>query len=891
MIIKTSQKPNLFPKVLNSFFARFRRLRPMGKIVVCMVLLVAVFISGMYFARQLHRSGQPESFLGAWKLISQSKIRIIPNYFKGLTAKPEKIVIDIKHKDFQKLAYKKEVALDKGILITSADDYVPAKIRYARKTYKVKLRLKGDMLEHLGPEKWSFRVKVRGDNTIMQMKQFSLHHPKARNYIHEWIYHQALKNEELLSLRYKFVNVIVNGKNWGIYALEEHFEKRLVESNRLRQGPVLKFSEELLWADIGKFLPITGWDNHHSLGLRSMYSSQIDVFKKNNTFTDPQLYQQFLAGKNLLEAFRNGTLPTSRVFDVKKLARFFAISDLMGAWHSSGIWNNLRFYYNPVTSLLEPIGFDGYPGQNIQREKLMCMIGRKNSNNPSYFHIQAFKDQRFYEEYLKALERISEESYLRDLFARLQAELEQNLKIIYKEYPYFHFSKACYYHNRQMIKNTLNPAKGLHAYLHQKDYDGITLQLGNIQSLPVEILGLSYKNDQFYTPIAETILTGTEPSIPVAYKDVKFSWPESFGQSEIAITDLRVHYRVLATAKVRTESIMQWPYFDENFAKNDFIRQSPNHKEFSFLDVDEPNRIITLKTGNINLAQNLIIPKGYTITCRPGTKLNLTNSAKILSYSPLVFVGSEENPVIIHSDDATGQGIVIIGTAQKSIFNHVKFENLSSPAQNGWQLTGALTFYEAPVDISHCQFINNRAEDSLNIIRSEFTIDHCLFDKSFSDAFDGDFCSGSITNSSFIDSGNDAIDISGSDVKLQRIFVNRAGDKGLSAGENSRLRASEIVIKNTEIAVSSKDMSEITINNIDIANCKIGFAPYQKKPEFGPATIFVKNLKISEIVMPYLIEYHSKMVVDEKQIAPNQKDVKNVLYGAQYGKSTKSISL
>ena len=104
------------------------------------------------------------------------------------------------------------------------------------------MRLKGDWTDHLFGDKWSFRIKVKGDNTLFGMKQFSIHHPRARNFIYEWLYHQALKREGVLSLRYDFIEVTLNGKNLGVYALEEHFEKRLIEHNQYREGPIIKFT-------------------------------------------------------------------------------------------------------------------------------------------------------------------------------------------------------------------------------------------------------------------------------------------------------------------------------------------------------------------------------------------------------------------------------------------------------------------------------------------------------------------------------------------------------------------------------------------------------------------------------------------------------------------------
>ncbi len=218
---------------------------------------------------------------------------------------------------------------------------------------------------------------------------------------------------------------------------------------------------------------------------------------------------------------------------------------------------------------------------------------------------------------------------------------------------------------------------------------------------------------------------------------------------------------------------------------------------------------------------------------------------------------------------------------------YVKFDNLSNPSQNGWELTGAVTFYESPVKISHCQFTRSRAEDALNIFRSSFEIDNTLFSESMADAFDGDFIKGKIHNSSFVNCGNDAIDVSGSVISLQNIFINGVGDKGLSAGENSQITANQIDIKNAALSVTSKDMSEIKIENLNLYENRVGFTVFQKKSEFGPASITVNNLKTVNVEVPYLLENKSKLILDNKAMQPSGKNIKDLLYGVEYGKSSK----
>ena len=62
-----------------------------------------------------------------------------------------------------------------------------------------------------------------------------------------------------------------------------------------------------------------------------------------------------------METFRNDLSTLEQVFDVDKLGKFFAIVDLNGTFHATAI-KSMRFYYNPITALLEPVPFDGHGG-------------------------------------------------------------------------------------------------------------------------------------------------------------------------------------------------------------------------------------------------------------------------------------------------------------------------------------------------------------------------------------------------------------------------------------------------------------------------------------------------------------------------------------------------
>ncbi|MFC1964387.1 CotH kinase family protein [Chloroflexota bacterium] len=774
--------------------------------------------------------------------------RLPINYIKGLMSNLEKITIDIGNNDFQRLAYQRELSLAHGSIVRLGDDYVPAQIHYKGQTVDVDLKLKGVYrTNHFAGDRWSFRIDVKGDDTLFGMQNFCIQDPMTRHYLSEWLYHKVLKREGVLAVRYFFINVIINGKNKGVYAVEENFDKRLIENNNYREGPIFKIYN----------------------------SGQILLDQAKQTARNAEKFEQFTKAKQLVESFVSGSLDMSEVFDIEKFAKYMAISDLLAAQHAAGE-GNVRFYYNPITSVIEPIGFDGHDSE------IGLEIGELSSDH-LYTTVKerAFEDQFFFEKYIRELERVSEQSYLDALFNELNDELQVSLNAIFRNAPWYHFQKDAFYKNQAFIRKRLNPNRVLYAGYTNSTVDGnITLEVANIQQLPVEILNVSYQDSQvFETKEEDSILQGKMSSDPIQYEKIEFRLPERFVWSKEYIPYLRLNYKILGHSRLRSETISPWAHLSEDFRTTDFIRQYPNVEEFDFLVVDNATASILIMPGNWELDDNLIIPAGYTVACGEGTVLDIKDNATILSYSPLQFIGTEENPIIIKSSDSSGQGITVLNTGKGSILENVVFQELSAPSQTGWELTGAITFYESPVEIHGCQFFDNRAgDDVLNIIRSEFKITNSLFNHALFDALDVDFGKGTISHTSFVNSGNDAMDFSGSEIDITNCFLNNVGDKGISVGEKSLAKIRQVEIMNSYVAVASKDMSQVDIENITISTSGVGFAVYQKKSEFGPSTMTVSSIDLLNISTPYFVEESSTLTVDNQKIRDTTRNVFELLY-------------
>jgi hypothetical protein len=847
---------------------------------VCLLTVAAISLASMYYGMELVRSGKSVS-LNAWFTgLARTRLSVIPNYFKGLIATPERLEIDIKFKDYQRLVFKREEALSLGHLESGPDDWIPAQIRHGGRAYRVRLRLKGDEPDHWKrPEMWSFKVKVRGDETLLGMKRFALQHPQTRNYLNEWIVQRMQGHLGLIALRYDFVDVVVNGKRYPVYALEENFEKRLVENNKRREGPIFRYDQSFSWA--GK------------PGMVSELSgSAVIPYQEGKTLGDPLLADQFRIARSLLEHFRQGTLSTSEVFDSEKMALFFALTDLAGFHHATQI-DNVKFYYNPVTSLVEPVGYDFNRIEPLDGEEgiLAARIvpSAAAAFDTSDWRAMLFSDTSFYRQYLRALQTVSREVFLTDFFDSVRDEYREKLAILHKSYPYYTFDGMdVLAANQAYIRDFFTPARGLQAYLRDTPSaaGGLVLQVSNIHSLPLEITEVTSPRGSFFPAPGEGTVFPISRNAPVRYSEISFSAKGKTPSADHDLGDLAVHYRFYGTDDLRTERVYPWDPARPEFLGSDIMRQAANVEDFDFMAVNEEARRIDVLPGSWRVGRNMLIPGGYVVSAGQGTVLDLVDGAVVVSRSPLRFYGSEEAPIVIRSSDASGQGLVVMGAAGESILEEVHIEGLASPSQEGWELTGALTFYESPVRLSRCRFELNSGEDALNTIRSPFEIEDTLFLKSASDAFDADFCTGSISDSSFVECGNDGIDVSGSSVELDRVTVRHAGDKGISAGERSRLRLRDVTIRDAEIAVAAKDDSQVVAEGIEIVDSRVGFAVFRKKPEFGGATVTVDTARMEGVQLPYLVEAGSKLSLDGRSIDPGPGRVEERLYGAEYGKAS-----
>ncbi len=796
-----------------------------------------------------------------------------------------KLRLTLKSSALEKITKKRNKALESGILVSSDDDFVKAKVSArGQNSVNASIRLKGDWTDHLEhPNKWSYRIVPEGEETLFGMRKFSIQHPKSRNYVWEWLFNKVVKDNDITGLRYDFLEVDMKLSDtgriipMGIMALEESFDKILIENNQRREGLIFGFDETMVWDDRKQVRDLQ-LDYPEDLNRPSIHELPIKIYNENKTLSDAGLSKQFQAGKNLILGLRDKKLELSEAFDIDKLSFYIALCNLFGADHGLMV-ENIRIYYNPVTHKLEPISFDSNSGFKV----------RALSSYPI-----GIADELFQAKLMEYYELVSSEAFINGFLEKYAEDLNRLCLELSGEFNEAGIAIAILQHNANLIKNKIHPNTSIQSTLVSFDENSMELEIKNFSDFPIVIDALVLENGKSLNQHYKSRTIAPKDTLTIDFR-LKKAFNNAFVSKKNKeggfrypkdLSKILVSHHLIGSEKSLHGGIQSFDSsFDPTITEN--LSLSNNVKEFDFIEIDEASGKLTFITGDFQLEKTLLIPAEYKVYIEPGFSLDLKNEASIISYSPLTSMGSSESPIEFVSSDNTGGGIFVSSTTEKSIVQHTHFKGLSVPKVGLWELSGSVNFNEAPVDLSHCSFEKNRSEDALNIIRSNFTLDQSTFIDTFSDAFDGDFVNGSITNSTFVNSGNDGIDISGSNLTLTNITIENPSDKGLSAGEGSTMSGGNIKINGGEIGVVSKDLSTITLTDVIIENTRLGIACFQKKSEFGPGIVNLKNLQFSGNEVPYLIAENSDLIIDDVIMQDKSANVIDKMYGNEYGKSSK----
>jgi len=640
---------------------------------------------------------------------------------------PQSLHIEIKSKGLKTLHSKREKAINDGLLITEKDSWVKGTISGLKKSKdkKIKLRLKGDWLDHLKGDKWSFRVKVADSEKWNNLSVFSLQDPSTRSHLKEWVLHQWFKKENILTTEYDFINLKINETSKGLYVYEEHFDKSILKRYQREPGPIMKFTEDGLWemraARLNKKIKKT--ENYEHLRV----NTDIKPFNEKAILKSENLSNLYIAGQQLMFDYMHGNKPLKQIFDLNLLAKYYAIVDLTRGYHGV-FWHNQRFYYNPESKKLEPIGFDGYDntGSDGLRVPFIGFNLALDTDENELLFSNIFKDLEFVEYYIKHLKKFCEKEYIDSFISFIKNDLNnrkecvQNLKKDYK------FNCDYIYSNSKKIVVAIKPNSNI---IQTRKVDSNIIAICNRHCTAIEIIGEAVKENKKYYLLENPIIISCTKNthLPDFSKKLKINPKTKY-----------LAYKVLGLDSVYFSRINPWPVPEFSvFNNKNTSNLEDADKPFHY---DKKNRRIVFSGKNL-IKEPLIFPEGHSVIFLEGADINLINNAYITSNSPLNFYGNTENPIKIYSSDNTSKGINIYNTDGISRINFTEFKSGSG--------NSLLTINKADLVVNNSVFSSNSAQNLISVNESKFSISNCLFKGSKLNGFYSLFSEGEITGCSF----------------------------------------------------------------------------------------------------------------------------------------------
>jgi len=724
-------------------------------------------------------------------------------------------------------------------------EYVKGKARINADTFKIDLRLRGDMPSNynrsLGES--TLRINIKKGAALNGKRKLSVIKPALESGYYGFLFYKCFKDEDFLASKIELVKFHINGEYVGLRFLQEGFSKELLESASRREGPIVRFKNDCVDKQ-GRY-------NHHLF-------PELVAYKEKKSLKSPDLAKTYARALAKYNELVNDNIDIESCFNIEEYARYYALCDVFLSHHSNKC-QNIKLYFNPINDKFEPIAWDpnNYDRYEVNldvEEGHTQRFGELCNDQHQYpLHFILSQSEEFLEKYSSYLKSYAQNSFIKDCLSKYSEVIRASEVELFRQNFQERFQPERFMFNIQHINEDFNQKDLVYgSYFIESQ----SLTLRSISNLPIIIDSINYQGVTQKTKFV--IAPNRSLSYPLAFDSI-----QSNGKK------IKLYSRILGTERI--EKYKAKVFVKQDVFSNAFFRE--NFDPGYFL-IDSTVKTIKLKNKTVQINENLFIPDlGFTWVIEKGSHIEL-NNANIICESHILANGTRTSPIQFSS--AASGGILIKNAPGQTIIKNTNFNQLTAPSEDNWVLSGAVTFYNCNVLVDSCSFTNAQSEDALNLVRCEFDLLNVTIDQCTSDALDIDFGTGNITNISVSNSKNDALDFSGSKINIQGAKLTNVGDKALSAGERSNLNVKSIQVENAFIAVASKDSSSISINDITSLNNKLEFTVYQKKPEYDVAYISVTNSKLADPKM--LIELGCSLNLEGQLINGDQKDIYKTLY-------------
>lgn len=765
----------------------------------------------------------------------------------------DSLYIDIKFKDYLVIFEDRKKAIKNNL--GSDFNEVNALLNYKNKKYKAKVRLKGDLQDHWRSKKrLSFRVNMKGEDTINGLKNFSIHKPESRQHPYDPLFQSLARKVGNLAPNHNYMHIYVNDDYWGLMNIEEHMSKVFLEKKGFKDSIIFEFDRgEKFW----KYGKKIGSNNAYQNYRLSNNNMNIEIFNAKKKLPN-EFYRKWFSYVSDKVINEND----SSLYDVNSFSKNIFLSLMWGNTHTLSPQNS-RYYFNPYTLTIFPITTDQggigplnsprvfpYPYNRIvSKKENIDLIGNLDINEMIKKMGNLNDEMSYYQSYFPLDEKLTVN------------KLRKNLELLKIDIKPFIATQDKIIDN--LTPPSLKQIEKLPEHIYARHYENGELHIYNLVPESIKIEGISLNDKSI---ISNIMLEGFNDKFKYKPLIVKTDLVGIYDNSVIIKTDYR---------GTKREFNVGYTHLVDDLLNPLLARSSED--DLGYLSKLNENTY-EIKQGEWSISKPIVIDGNLVIN--EGTTLKFSKDSYLIVNGSISAIGNINSRIIFTSLEDTWKGVYVLNSNNKSILNHVSFLNTKALSDGLLDLTGGVTFYKSNVDIFNTEFINSKAEDSLNIVHSNFLLKDVVFNQTVSDGLDSDFSEGKIQNSSFLNINGDAIDFSGTKAIIENSFCNEIHDKAISVGEESVVSIQNTVIQNVGVGIASKDGSSVNGNNIKISNFNLGgVMSYIKKGYYDYPQIKLTNVEVENKDNSFIRQEGTKMFINSTEIKGRNLNVKEIYEG------------
>jgi hypothetical protein len=826
---------------------------------------------------------------------------IVDPWFRGLilsgrntrNALPT-LYIEIGSREAEGLAAQRDEALRTGILRREDVDRVEARIRFQDRALPAVVWLPEGPTDRWQEQRWSLDVDVQGGETLLDMGSFSARPLDDDLFLNEWLYAQDLRDAGILATRCSLVTIFLNGDDQGLYVLRDLLTTEWIESQGRAPGAIVRLDERLLWERRAQLVggEVQGQDLMVDPIASTFELSAFAQVVEESAFpgegSSPNS-EQASAALGLLRAFQERQLQASQVYDPEVMGRYLAHANLWGARHGL-MWYNARFYYNPSTFLLEPIGHEARPLTPVYAP---------------FLDLAQYDDLAIMDAYAREAARILQPGYLESFRAAHAAAFERYEAVLA---PGAQGSDAPWdllAQRQALLYAALHPPQTVRAYEESRDPDSsLAIRVGNLLRYPVVLRQLQMgdvrvdvRPDWIVEPrraqsdvarvqsdepglvhweAADRVILrrvqGDVPRyvtlrIPVDALDRLLPDGATLDASTLQIVTSLVGVEEEVTVDVRREeslglspaidpmSLPATPSVQDVLAKHPFLVRG-----------DRPG-MLGVKAGTWHVQGDLVLPVGFGLEVTQPVTLTFDRQAMLFARGPLLLHGPQEGGIhlVPRGDRWAGMIVYEAGAQAVSSLTHVEIRGA----------TGGATFYKSPVVLVRCQVVDSMAQDAIHLVRARFEIADTELGNVSGDALDVDQAQGRIERCAFHDVLGNGIDANESQVDVQDSHLIRVYDKAIAAVEGSAVTVQGVRIMDAGVAVAGADMSRVQVHDLRMSQVWLaGLAAYRRELAYGPSNVRATQLAPEgDVSILALVQPGNGMAIDGVEVESSAFDV------------------